>query len=296
MISLVLLIGIYFGIYALLALGQNLITGMTGLLSLCQAAFMAIGAYTTAIILTSHHPLPLAELIVIVVFMGSLFGAMIGLPTLRLKGDYLAIASLGFGEIVKNVLLNADKFTGGPMGITHIPSVQLGRILISPYDKSVYLIFVWGFVGVILWGLFRLQRSRFGRALEAIREDEVAASSLGLNTTLYKVVAFMIGAAISALAGMLWAIYNGSVIPQSFDFMLSIMVLCMVVLGGLGNYFAALVGTMVIVIISELPRLLGFSVLIPAQLDQILFGLILVILMIYRPEGLLGRPVSKRNS
>lgn len=295
MISFILLIGIYFGIYALLALGQNLITGMTGMLSLCQAAFMAIGAYATAIILTTH-PLPLPELVVMVMALGAFFGLLIGLPTLRLRGDYLAIATLGFGEIVKNVLLNGGKFTGGPMGITHIPALHFWQWVISPFNKLIFLGLVWALVVLVLTGLYRLQRSRFGRALEAIREDEIAANSLGLNITLYKVVAFMMCAAISALAGMLWAVYNGSVVPQSFDLTLSIMVLCMVVLGGLGNYFATLLGAMVIVVLSELPRLLGFSSIIPAEANQILFGLILVGLMIYRPQGLFGRSAGGREA
>ncbi len=236
---------------------------------------MAIGAYTTAILLSRHPHLSFVYVGVWVILSGAIFGLLIGIPTLRLKGDYLAIASLGFGEIVKNVLLNADTLTGGPMGIS---------LPIKSFDKGLFLGMVWLVVCLVLLGLIQLQRSHWGRGLEAIREDELAAQSVGLNTPLYKGAAFMIGAAISAMAGMLWALYHGSAIPQTFDSTLSIMVLCMVVLGGLGNYYGSLFGTMVIVVISELPRLLGFSAIIPAAVNQILFGIILVSLVILRQK------------
>ena len=219
----------------------------------------------------------------------SLFGILIGIPTLRLKGDYLAIATLGFGEIVKNIILNWDSVTRGPMGINSIPSPVIFGYTFSPFNKIDYIILIWIIVVIIYFFLKRIVRSRFGRALEAIREDEIAASSMGINVTKYKIFAFLIGAFFAGIAGSIWAAYNGSVAIQSFDFMLSIMILCMIVLGGLGNNFAAIIGAVIIVIASELPRLLGVSHIFPPQLNQILFGLILILMMIYRPQGIIGR-------
>ena len=282
----ILLLLIYFGIYTILALGLNLIAGYTGLLSLCQAAFFAIGAYTTAIIMAKSPDL-YVEAFILSGVIASLFGILIGLPTLRLKGDYLAIATLGFGEIVKNIIVNWDALTRGPFGISGFKGPNLFGFEIT--EKISYLIFIWGIAVVSYILLRRFVSSRFGRALEAIREDETAASAMGINIVKYKILAFTVGAFFAGIAGSLWASYNHSVSPNTFDFMLSIMVLCMVVLGGLGNNLGTIMGAAIIVITSELPRLLGFSNIIPPQFNQIFFGLILVFMMIYRPQGLLGR-------
>ncbi|MDD5456653.1 MAG: branched-chain amino acid ABC transporter permease [Candidatus Margulisbacteria bacterium] len=286
MIDFILLILIYTGIYSLLSLGLNLVTGKTGLLSLCHAAFFAIGAYTTAIVMTKFGHSYLVALI-LSMFMAGFLGLLIGIPTLRLRGDYLAIATLGFGEIIKNIILNWDSLTRGPMGINNIPVLQIFSSWFSSTNKLFFVLLIWILVLIIMALLTGLAKSRFGRAMEAIREDETAARAMGLNTSIYKVTAFTLGAIIAGIAGNLWAVYNQSVTPQTFDFMLSIMILCMVVLGGLGQYKGAILGTLIIVITSEIPRLLGFSYLIPAQFNQILFGLILVLTMIYRPQGLL---------
>ena len=282
----ILLLLIYLGIYTILALGLNLIAGYTGLLSLCQAAFFAIGSYTSAIILIKY-PGSYWTAFFASGLIAAFFGLLIGLPTLRLKGDYLAIATLGFGEIVKNVILNWDSLTRGPMGISGIPDPVIFGITLS--DKWSYLILIWTCVLATYLILHRLVRSRLGRALEAIREDEIAANAMGINVTKYKILAFTIGAFFAGIGGNLWASYNHTVSVNTFDFMLSVMILCMVVLGGLGNNAATLIGTAIIVLTSELPRLLGFSSIIPPQLNQIFFGLILVFMMIYRPQGILGK-------
>lgn len=285
MIDFIQLILIYIGIYAILSLSLNLIVGFTGLLSLCHAAFLGIGAYTTAIMMTHGYGFGVA--LCCSVILSSLFGLLIGLPTLRLKGDYLAIATLGFGEIVRNVILNWDAITRGPMGINNIPPLMIPIANTPLTGKTGPLILIWTFVLLTYLIINRITRSRFGRAFMAIREDEIAARSVGINTTAYKISAFMTGAFFAGLAGCLWAVHNTSVAPQSFDFMLSIMILCMVVLGGLGNNLAVILGTIIIVIAAELPRLLGFSTAIPPQTNQIIFGLILVLMMIYRPQGIL---------
>ncbi len=288
MISFILLILIYTGIYALMAIGQNLITGYVGLLSLTQAGFFAIGSYATAILSVTYGvdfwiTIPIAALI------AAFFGVVIGLPTLRLRGDYLAIATLGFGEIVRNILNNWDSLTNGPMGIQRIPMVTIFGMKVSPYAKWGFLVLVWVIVLIAYYLFERLARSRMGRALEAIREDEIAASSMGINTTQYKVWAFALGAAVAGVAGSLQAVFILSVTPGVFTFMVSIMVLCMVVLGGMGNFAAVILGAFIIQFISYFPQLVGLSNVIPPQFKQVLFGFILVVMMIWRPIGILGR-------
>ncbi len=272
----------------MLALGQNVITGFTGLLSLCQAGFFAIGSYTTAILCVTYGvnfwvTIPIAGV------LAASAGALIGLPTLRLKGDYLAIATLGFGEIVRNVILNWDSLTNGPMGINGIPMPIIFGMTINPYKKWGFLILVWAFVLIFYFLLKRLSRSRMGRALESIREDEIAAYAMGINTTLYKVSAFMVGAFVAGCAGALQAAFTLSVTPNTYTFMVSIMVLCMVVLGGMGNHKAVILGALIIQFAAEFPRLIGISSTVPPQFKQIVFGLILVVMMIYRPQGIIGR-------
>ncbi|MBI9096153.1 MAG: branched-chain amino acid ABC transporter permease [Sphaerochaeta sp.] len=288
MFNFFLLILIYTGIYALMAIGQNVITGYGGMLSLCQAGFFAIGSYTTAILAT-HMGWSFWATLPVAAIISALFGLLIGLPTLRLKGDYLAIATLGFGEIVRNILNNWDSLTNGPMGIQKIPMPDLFGFTINPYKKYSFLVMVILFV-IIAYVLFqRLARSRMGRALTAVREDEIAAQSMGINITKYKVYAFVLGAAVAGIAGSLQAVFSLSVTPGTYTFMVSVMVLCMVVLGGMGNFKAAILGTFIIQLISYFPQLTGLSSVIPPQFKQILFGLILVVMMIWRPQGLLGR-------
>lgn len=292
MIYFVLLLVIYIGIFAILSLSLNIVTGYTGLLSLCQAAFYAIGAYTSAILLTRTH-VNFWWVLLLSGLVAAMAGVLIGLPTLRLKGDYLAIATLGFGEITRNVLLNWDSLTRGPLGISGIPAVKVFGFTLDPLQKMHYVIFVWAFVLITYFVLRRIMRSRVGRALEAIREDEVAAYAMGINITKYKVFAFALSAFFGGIAGTLWTVFNQSVNPSTFDFLLSVMLLCMVVLGGMGNHLAVILGAVLIEVAGELPRLLGFSSLVPPQFKQILFGLILVVMMIYRPQGLIGRRIPK---
>jgi branched-chain amino acid transport system permease protein len=292
MFNFFLLILIYSGIYALMALGQNIITGYGGLLSLTQAGFFAIGSYATAI-LTTRFGWSFWATLPAALILSAFFGLLIGLPTLRLKGDYLAIATLGFGEIVRNVLNNWDSVTRGPMGIQRIPMPDLFGFTINPYKKYAFLVMVFIFVGIAYFILQRLARSRMGRALSAVREDEIAAQSMGINITTYKVFAFILGASVAGLAGSLQAVFSLSVTPGTYTFMVSVMVLCMVVLGGMGNFKASILGAFIIQLISYFPQLTGLSSVIPPQFKQILFGLILVVMMIWRPQGLLGREETR---
>ena len=289
--NFIFVILIYTGIYAIAALGLNLIVGYTGLLSLCQAGFIAVGAYTTAVLMTKHN-MGFWETMLIAGAIAALCGMLIGIPTLRLRGDYLAIATLGFGEIVQNIIMNWDSVTNGPMGIHSIPGPNLfGTTLSSSVDqhKMIWVIVIWVIVALTYYFIRRLIRSRVGRALEAIREDEIAAAAMGINTAKYKIGVFIVGAAIGGIAGSLYAGYSQAVAPLTFNFMMSIMILCMVVLGGLGNSFATIAGAVIITVASELPRLLGISHRIPPQLNQVLFGCVLVFMMIYRPQGIIGR-------
>ncbi len=290
MIDLILLNIATLGIFIILSLSLNLIAGYTGLLSLCHAAFFGIGAYSTAILMIKAN-LTFLPALFLSAIIASFFGFIIGLPNLRLKGDYLAIATLGFSEIVKNIFLNWDSLTGGPRGISEIPAPTILFIKFSAYNKFQYLILIWVFVFITFFAIKRLTRSRFGRALEAIREDEIATLAMGIDVVKYKIVSFVIGAFFAGIAGSLFSVFIKIVVPNSFDFMLSIMILCMVVLGGMGNNVGAIVGATIIYFSGELLKIFGLSSIIPPQFNQIIFGLILVLMMIYRPQGIIPRKV-----
>lgn len=257
------------GINILLAMGLNLITGYTGQLSLGHATFMGIGAYTSAILTKAGMPFYLSLLAGMA--MASVFGLAIGIPTLRLRGDYLAIATLGFGEIVRTFLNNLT-ITGGPNGIRAIPlKTDLANVIIL--------------TSVCFYILYRLQSSRLGKAMRAIGQDEIASEAAGINSSYYKIMAFVIGAALAGLAGGLYAHYFRYINPANFTFNKSIEILCMVVLGGLGNPFGPVVGG---IIISALPEVLRNISPIISQYRMVLYGAILIIMMLIRPQGILG--------
>lgn len=257
---------ILIGIYLIMALGLNLITGVTGQLSLGHAAFMSIGAYGSAIA-TMKLGLSFYPGLFLGAMLAALFGILLGFPTLRLWGDYLAITTMGFGEIVRVMLLNM-KITGGALGLSPIPSHT--NIL------NVTLIAV-----LVIWGMVRIENSRFGRALLAIREDEIAAETAGINTTLYKIQAFAIGAFCAGLGGGLYAHYLKYISPGDFGFMKSIEILNMVVLGGLGSIPGTIIGATVLTAAPEFLRFMD-------DYRMLVYGFLLVVMMIFRPSGLLG--------
>ncbi len=257
-------------INSILAIGLNLITGYTGQLSLGHATFMGLGAYA-ATLFTLKLQSPFLLSIVLGAAVAAFFGFIIGVPTLRLRGDYLAIATLGFGEITKNVLLNL-RITGGPMGLRGIPRVT------NVYVAAVALI-------LIIFSLGRIINSRVGKSFIAIREDELAAESMGINTTRFKILAFVIGAFYAGLAGGLYAFLFRYINPKDFGFMRSIEILCMVVLGGMGNTYGAILGASIITVLPELLRSVSPVV---AQYRMVLYGLLLVIMMIVKPQGIIG--------
>jgi branched-chain amino acid transport system permease protein len=258
------------GINIILAVSLNLVSGFTGQLSLGHATFMGIGAYTATLLALKLH-VPFLIAIIIGAVTAAFFGFIIGVPTLRLRGDYLAIATLGFGEIMRNILLNL-KITGGPMGLRGIPKVT-----------NIYI--VAAAVILVIFSLNRIMNSRVGKAFIAIREDELAAEAMGINTTNYKILAFAIGAFYAGIAGGLFAFLFRYINPNNFGFMKSIEILCMVVLGGMGNTAGAILGAAMLTILPEFLRSVSPVI---SQYRMVFYGLLLVVMMIVRPQGLLS--------
>ena len=279
-------------IFVLLALGLNIIVGSAGLLNLGYAAFFAVGAYTYAI-LNVYFGVPFWVGLVIAPVMCALAGFVLGFPAIRLRGDYLAIVTLGFGEIIR-IILNNLKVTGGPNGLLGIdrPHMWVPTGIFSGHIESFginprpyyYLLVILVIVVVIV--LYRVEHSRIGRSWRAVREDEVAAGCSGINVVNTKLLAHSMGASLAGFAGCVYAAKQGTVTPDSFDFILSVMVLSMVVLGGLGNFWGVIMGALVLGFLPELLR--DFSVY-----RMLLFGLSLILMMLFRPEGLLRGKVKK---
>ncbi len=278
-------------LYALLALGLNLIVGLTGLLHLGYAAFFAIGAYTYGL-LNIHLHCPFWIGLIPAAIVSGLFGAALGMPALRVRGDYLAIVTLGFGEIVRIVLTNLDQVTGGPNGLLGIDHPKFWLPGRGFFDFSVesapyyYLVLV--AVGITAWLCSRLSRSRIGRAWVAIREDELAASCSGIPVLDLKLLAQGCGGAIAGVAGAIFASKQGSITPDSFDFILSVMVLAMVVLGGMGSIRGAIVGALILGTLPEWLR--GFD-----QYRMLIFGLAMMVIIRLRPQGIFGAFQASRR-
>ena len=295
-------------VYVLLALGLNVVVGFAGLLDLGYAAFFAIGAYTCGSLASPKHGLflPFWVILFIGLAVAALFGAALGAPTLRLRGDYLAIVTLGFGEIIPDAAQNLS-VTGGPEGITGIqhPSLFGFDFGINPRPYFWALLII---IGIVLLLLRNIQLSRLGRAWAAIREDEVAAAATGVNPITTKLLAFSIGASVSGLAGAFYGAEFGSVSPEAFGFAVSVTVLSTVVLGGIGNNVGAAAGGILVsfIIFWVLPHLqewgttVGNNFGIPqlgtinySNYTYIVYGVILVGIMLLRPAGLLPSKARK---
>lgn len=257
------------GIAIILALGLNLITGVTGQLSLGHAAFMSIGAFTGAII-TLNLNLPFSVNLIVAGLFTALIGVIIGFPILRLTGDYLAIATMGFAEIVKVVFLNLN-ITNKALGLS-VPQPKSG------IPVSIY-VFIFAILSVM--AVTFIQNSRFGRALKAIREDEIAAEAMGVNTIRYKIQSFAVGTFLAGVGGALYAHFIAFINPSDFGFSKSIDILNMVVLGGLGSIPGTILGASVLTIAPEFLRFME-------QYRMLVYGAMLVFLMVFRPNGLLG--------
>ena len=295
-------------LYVLLALGLNLVVGYAGLLDLGYIAFYALGAYFYAWLASPHFGLHLPFWMILP--MGTLFaaafGLLLGAPTLRLRGDYLAIVTLGFGEIIRIFMNNLDapvNLTNGPQGMDLIDPIQVAGVaftgthelfgLTLPATYLYYYLFL-AFTLVAILFAYRLQDSRIGRAWAAMREDEVAAAATGINIRNLKLLAFAMGATFGGLAGGLFAAFQGFISPESFNLMESILILCMIVLGGMGHIPGVIVGAVLLTLLPEALRyigdlqraMLGEVVVDAANLRMLIFGLALVLMMLYRPAGL----------
>jgi branched-chain amino acid transport system permease protein len=271
-------------LYALLALGLNVVVGFAGLLDLGYVAFFGVGSYIYAFLASPHFGLhwPFLPALAAAVCVTAVFGVLIGAPTLRLRGDYLAIVTLGFGEITYILLINLDRpinITGGPSGIVSIDPPSVFGFVLQANWQYYYLIL--SFMGAAVVFSRRLRDSRIGWAWQAIREDELAAQAVGINTTVAKLQAFAIGASFAGAGGALLASWQRSVFPDNFLFTESVNILAMVILGGVGNLAGVILGAVVIVALPEIFREF-------AQYRLLAFGLLLMVLMIFRPEGLMS--------
>lgn len=272
--------------YTVLAVSLDLIAGHAGLLTLSHAAFYGVGAYTSAL-LAIHAGAPFWVSVPAGMMMAALVSLAVSLPSMRLHGDYLAIATFGFQMILFNIFNNWSEVTGGSIGIAGIPRARLFGLTIQSHVG--YVILAIAFAGFTYVIVRRLTSSPFGRVLRSIREDEPFATSLGKNTLRFKVTAFAISAALAASAGGLYAHYNSYIDPSSFTVTESILVVSMVIVGGAGSLWGPVVGAFVLVSLPEALRFVGLPVSVAANVRQILYGSLLVIMMMFRPRGLVGR-------
>jgi branched-chain amino acid transport system permease protein len=270
-------------IYIMLGLGINIVVGLAGLLDLGYVAFYAVGAYSYALL--NHHfglnfwlALPAGAL------LGTIFGILLGYPVLRLRGDYLAIVTLGFGEIIRLVLENWNAFSFGPSGIANIPRPGLFGIKMSLGQSSIFIYFL--MIALVIFTIFvvnRLKDSRIGRAWIALREDEVACQAMGIDRTKTKLTAFALGATWAGMAGVMFAAKTTFINPASFTIWESINILCIVVLGGMGSILGVIFGALALILLPEYLR--AFS-----EYRMLLFGFILVTMMVFRPGGIISEP------
>jgi branched-chain amino acid transport system permease protein len=305
-------------LYVFLALGLNIVVGFAGLLDLGYIAFYAVGAYTWALLASPHFGLhlPIWAILPIGAGLACMAGVLLGSPTLKLRGDYLAIVTLGFGEIVRIFMNNLNSpvnITNGPQGITLIDPVSFGGfkfsgttelfgLSVSGPQKYYFLLVALAILVVII--NLRLQHSRIGRAWQAIREDEIAAKAVGINTRNIKLLAFAMGASFGGIAGGIFAAMQGFVSPESFSLIESVMILAMVVLGGMGHIPGVILGAVLLSILPEALRyaigpvqnaIFGKVLIDPESLRMLIFGLALVLVMRFRPAGLWPSPERSRE-
>lgn len=279
------------GLYVLLGLGLNIVVGFAGLLDLGYVAFFAIGSYTVAILTSPElgfFELSFWSALPVAVLLGAVSGVLLGIPVLKMRGDYLAIATLGFGEIIRILVLSdfLRPWLGGAQGIGKIPKAGLGGFEFGTPQELYYLILAGCLlVGFVSW---RLRDSRIGRAWMAVREDEDVAQAMGINLVATKLLAFATGAAFSALSGAIFATKLGSVYPHSFNVMISINILCLIIVGGMGSIPGVIVGAAALVGLPELLREF-------AEYRLLVYGAALVAMMLLKPEGLWPEAVRKRE-
>ncbi len=267
--------------YVVLGLGLNIVVGVAGLLDLGYVAFYAVGAYAYAL-LNLHFGLGFWTVLPIGGLLAATFGILLGFPVLRLRGDYLAIVTLGFGEIIRLILENWNEFSHGPSGISNIPRPGFFGIQMSLDQSITYLYYL--MIGMVLFTIFvvnRLQNSRIGRAWFALREDEIACQAMGIDKTRTKLTAFALGATWAGMVGVIFAAKTTFVNPASFTFLESAIILCIVVLGGMGSIVGVIIAALVLILLPEYLR--AFS-----EYRMLVFGAVLVIMMVFRPQGIVA--------
>lgn len=290
-------------IFAILGLGLNVVTGYTGLLNLGVAAFMAIGAYSYAILTCDIYPFRLGfwTALAFTVSIGAIAGVLLGLPTIRLRGDYLAIVTLGFGEIMQDSLRNLDTITQGTQGINPLPAPTIWGYALGTQSLLAWYYLLLAVLALVALISRNLEHSRVGRSWISIREDELAATCMGINPVKIKLLAFAIGASFAGLAGALWAAFLGaSGEPGNYDFQISIIALCIVIIGGMGNISGVLLGAFVIsgfnsIVLTKLTTFLQQKglvdtqnvITVPGNWKYMIFGFALILTMRFKPEGLL---------
>ncbi len=274
-------LAILFSIYAILGVSLNLVVGYTGLLSVTHAAFYGIGAYATAILSTTYHWNFFVTMFVGIALAG-IIALLIGLVLSRFDADYYALASLGFNIIVYSIFLNWQSVTRGPLGI---PGIERPDFVGANWQ---FLVLAALFLALVYYLAQHLGFSSFGRVLKAIREDEKAIQVFGYETHYYKLVIFVIGAMMAAVAGSLFAVYITFIDPSTFTLNESIFILAIIILGGLANNKGAVLGALFLILLPEILRFVGFPTDIAAQMRQVVYGMLLVLLMLYRPQGLMG--------
>ena len=268
---------VFVGIHTMLAVGLNLLLGFAGQISLGQAAFFGLGAYLSGILTTAHSVNPWLAMALAALTVGIL-AFFIGFPILKLKGHYLAMATLGLGIIAYIVFNEAVEFTGGPSGLSGIPNLSIGTIVFDSDIKNFYLIWTFTLVTILL--SLNLAHSRIGRALRAIHDSEVAARVMGVNARLLKVQIFALSAFISTIAGSLYAHTMTFVSPASFGFNFSIELVTMVIIGGLGSIYGSFLGAAILTLLPEVLR--AFQ-----DYDIVVYGLILILITMFMPGGLI---------
>ncbi len=269
-------------IYVITGLGLNIVVGLAGLLDLGYVAFYAVGAYSYAL-LNYHFGLGFWAALPVGAGLGLIFGILLGFPVLRLKGDYLAIVTLGFGEIIRLVLENWNEFSFGPSGIANIPRPGLFGIEMSLHEATIYLYFLMIIMALgTIFVVRRLQDSRIGRAWIALREDEVACQAMGIDKTRTKLSAFAMGATWAGMAGVVFAAKTTFINPASFTLWESITILCVVVLGGMGSVIGVIFGALTLILLPEYLRV--FS-----EYRLLVFGAVLVVMMVFRPGGIVSQ-------
>lgn len=267
-------------VYVMLGLGLNIVVGLAGLLDLGYVAFYAVGAYAYAL-LNLHFGFSFWLVLPISALLGALFGTLLGYPVLRLRGDYLAIVTLGFGEIIRIVLENWDEFSNGPRGIPNVPVPSFFGHTFGQHHSVIYIYFI--VIALVLMTIFfvnRLENSKIGRAWIALRDDEIACQAMGIDKFKTKLTAFALGATWASMGGVVFAAKTSFVNPMSFTIWESIAILCVVVIGGMGSALGVIAGALVLILLPEYLRAV-------AEYRMLVFGALQVIVMVFKPEGLI---------